>query len=53
MSLSYLMTQLAIDKTDFTKLGNLRNLGSKKHSLTVFFICEVLEGRKSEVMTLH
>ena len=32
------MTQLAIDKTDFTKLGNFRNPGSKKHSLFFVFL---------------
>ena len=50
MSLSYLMTQLAIDKTDFTKLGNLTNTGPEKsiHSLFLFCIFEVHEEEKSK-----
>ena len=32
------MTQLAIDKTDFTKLGNLSNTGSEKSIHSLFFV---------------
>ena len=45
------MTQLAIDKTDFTKLGNLSNRGPEKsiHSLILFLFFEIHEeGQKSK-----